>query len=154
MASITLPFSHSQLAVFRAGMRDPFNDWEDAHVEQGFAWRPGSVSFSTLDEGGDIDIDVIAKKKWSSDPAAARVIRVPFEVPEDGIEIASIISGETVDVPAGRYDLYYETGKKGESLWSRFTFVPSDNPQAEILKADPELKPPKVLMMEARPATP
>jgi hypothetical protein len=153
VAKITLPVSHSQLAVFHAGMRDPFNDWEDAHVEQGFAWRPGSVSFSTLDEGGDIGIDVVREKKWSIDPAAARVIRVPFEVPEDGIEIASIISGQAVDVPAGRYNLYYETGKKGESLWCRFTFVPSDNPQAEILKADSVLKPPKRLTMKARPAT-
>ena len=43
--NFTLDISYSQLVVFQKGMENPFNDWENTHVDQGFAWRPGSVSF-------------------------------------------------------------------------------------------------------------
>lgn len=57
--SFTLDISYSQLAVFQKGMENPFNDWEDTHVNQGFAWRPGSVSFGSLlaDEESFIQIN-------------------------------------------------------------------------------------------------
>jgi len=154
MAKLTIPFSHSQIAVFQIGLENPFNDWEDIHVEQGFAWRPGSVSFSTLDEGGILDIEVLVKKVWREGVAAIRVIRVPFVVSATGVEIASIISGQTVDIQPGRYSIYYETGKKDDSYWCLFTFVPDDYPIPEIIRADSGLKPPKALFMEARPALP
>lgn len=42
MTRVTLEVAHRQLAVFDARLSDPFNDWSDAHMAQGFAWRPGA----------------------------------------------------------------------------------------------------------------
>ena len=42
-----LDVSYGQVGVFWAILAKPFNDWSEAHVRQGFAWRPGSVSFKT-----------------------------------------------------------------------------------------------------------
>ena len=154
MTKFASPFSHSQIAVFQSGIENPFNDWEDVHVNQGFAWRPGSVSFATLEEGGTIDVEVLARKAWSEDSRAVRVIRVPFLVSAMGVEIASIIKGQTIDIPSGRHSLYYETGKEDDYLWCRFTFVQDKQSVPEIIKADSGLKPPKRLSMEARPAIP
>ncbi|MFC0691986.1 competence protein ComJ [Paraburkholderia humisilvae] len=43
--SITIKFevSYSQLAVFASAFSQPYNDWSDRHVVQGFAWRPGRL---------------------------------------------------------------------------------------------------------------
>lgn len=30
---------YSQLAVFQYGLKNPFNDWNDIHINQGFALR-------------------------------------------------------------------------------------------------------------------
>src|ERR1700743_191003 len=89
---LALDITYSQVAVFHPSLKQPFNIWTDRHVAQGFAWRPGSVSFSTIDEGGvhTIRVSVISSFVEIS-PAAIRVIEVPFRVPSDGsVEIASI----------------------------------------------------------------
>ena len=39
--------SYYHIAIFDTDLG--FNDWRDAHGKQGFSWRPGSVSFGTLD---------------------------------------------------------------------------------------------------------
>src|SRR3989338_926202 len=153
MARFQLPFSHSQIAIFQTGLENPFNDWKDSHVEQGFAWRVGSVSFATLREGGTIDVEAAAKKTWSIDSAADRIIRVPFVVSEPGVEVASIISGQALDIAPGSYSLYFETGeKKDTATWCRCTFVPDENPTPEIIKADKGLKPRAMFDMHADPA--
>jgi hypothetical protein len=43
--SFVLQVSHSQIAVFDSAMAQPFSAWSDMHVNQGFAWRAGAVSF-------------------------------------------------------------------------------------------------------------
>jgi hypothetical protein len=155
VARFQLPFSHSQIAVFQGDLENPFNDWEDTHVDQGFSWREGSVSFSTLTDGGTIDVEVVVKKAWSIDRAADRIIRVPFLVSETGVEVASIISGQTLDIAPGTYSLYFETGMKENAMaWCRCTFVPDKSPAPEILKADKILRPRAELDMHANPAVP
>jgi hypothetical protein len=42
-----LNISYSQLAVFDASLDQPLNDWTPEHADQGFSWRPRSVSFRT-----------------------------------------------------------------------------------------------------------
>ena len=51
--------SYSQVSVFMAKLDSPFNDWEQEHVEQGFAWREGSVSFATLEEAGTLHCEAM-----------------------------------------------------------------------------------------------
>jgi hypothetical protein len=77
--SLSLDISYSQVLVCAGDMANPFNDWTDPHVEQGFAWRPGSVSFMTLDEAGPMTIVVTDQDRVDPETSAAqRIIRVPF----------------------------------------------------------------------------
>lgn len=54
MSTFPLEVVYAHVAVFDARSRHPFNDWSDTHVAQGFAWRPGSVSFATLEPAGKL----------------------------------------------------------------------------------------------------
>ena len=83
-----LDVEYRQIAVFTAKLAKPFNDWTEEHVRQGFAWRSGSVSFQTLDDG-PIDVAVIVGAAAIATDAS-RAIRVPFRVDRPGkIEIAT-----------------------------------------------------------------
>lgn len=82
---------YSQIAVFTAGLDRPFNDWEQERVDQGFAWREGSVSFATLEESSVLHCEAVVTDAWRPHPEAERTIQVPFRITDDGsVEIASI----------------------------------------------------------------
>lgn len=159
MALITFPLYvlYSQLCVFASSLQQPFNDWLQAHVDQGFAWRPGSASFRALVEEGRhlVELDV-SKQLPEIDSDAIRVIEVPFEVPPDGnIEIASISESVPLSLAVGSYILrcaFYEKNEDGTSP-VRVTFIPSDSPKFEVVRADSELCIPSELVKEANPAT-
>jgi Competence protein J (ComJ) len=146
-----LSVSYSQIAVFDGGLKNPFNSWTEAHVKQGFAWRPGSVSFATLEGGGCHHVEVLAERAEMS-PQAIRAIQVPFEVPANGsIEIASIADSVPVRMPAGTYQLRFECfGLAPPKV--RFVFLRSDSPSFEILRADAELSAIGDLVVTASPA--
>jgi Competence protein J (ComJ) len=89
--SFFLSVSYSQIAVFDSAVAQPFSMWTERHVNQGFAWRDGSVSFQTIAGGGRhlVEVAVVSRDmELSSD--AARIIQVPFEIPaSSSIEVAS-----------------------------------------------------------------
>jgi hypothetical protein len=156
MAAFDLDISYTQLAVFDSTLATPFNDWTDDHVDQGFAWRPGSVSFGTLESGGEIHINVFRSRELEERASMAeRILVVPFTVPAHGaIEIASIGSRAVLDLQAGEYELTFEHGHdlKGV-MWANFYFRPVESPVIpRILRADAELRPPAALVMTANPA--
>lgn len=152
----SLAVSYTQVCIFDPTFDLPFNDWTDAHVAQGFAWRAGSVSFGTLISNGRIELEVrITTSGFRLDENAIRAIAVPFLVPQSGeAEIASIGDSEVVEIPPGEYGLIFEHGLiEGDSMWARFTFIPKgelDLPQ--ILKADEELTVTAAFVMDAKPA--
>lgn len=156
MSRFTLEISYSQLAVFNSRLSHPFNDWTEAHVAQGFTWRPGSVSFGTLSDGGTIAIEVVTRQRYSDQTSGAnRVIRVPFEVAECGdIEVASIGTSAHVVLEPGFYALTFEHGLHEETgMWARlYLEKTTDNIEAAILRADGALRPSQPLLMTAQPA--
>lgn len=156
MTEFFVEVSYSQLAVFDAHMRSPFNDWSDAHVAQGFTWRLGSVSFGTLQSAGTVRVRVFLNGLFNeSTSTAARILLVPFPVPPDGeVEIGSIGGGVKLALPPGEYELVFEHGQDSENgfwvnLWFRETGTAV---QAKVIRADPELDPPSELVMNAQPA--
>ncbi len=156
MASFTLEISYAQLAVFDASLAGPFNDWADAHVRQGFSWRPGSVSFRTLESAGGIAVQVFQSRTLVVTASSAdRIIAVPFTVPFSGeIEIASIGSGVSLMLPAGEYLLTCEQGAADDSaMWANLYFerVPRAAPP-RIVRADAALDPTAAFVMGAVPA--
>jgi len=152
--SHTLYVSYSQLAVFCEDVPQPFNDWTDAHVLQGFSWRSESVSFKTLNPDGDIDVTVRIADQHEIRSDTVRAMRVPFSV-ADGctLEIATITEGFNTNIPAGHYALVFETGTTlVDAMWCILTFVSNGPQEPLILRADKDLQPAYPLVMKASPA--
>jgi hypothetical protein len=156
MAAFSLEVSYAQLAVFDATLVAPFNDWSHDHVNQGFAWRPGSVSFRTLNTAGSVLIEVFRSRSLDEGRSTAeRIVAVPFSVPERGdIEVASIAGGVALELPPGEYELTFEHGQRpGSGMWANLYFKSVAAPVApRVIRADAELNPPAVLVMTAQPA--
>lgn len=157
VTTIRFEVSYGQLAVFTSSLPQPFNDWDDRHVAQGFAWRPGSVSFRTLLQAGpcEVEIDVV-DHAGAVNPDAIRVMEVPFDIPADGaIEIGGITETVPLKIPAGSFLLRCEflptVGDNAERV--RLTFASKDTPRFAVVRVDPELSPGDQLLVNAKPAS-
>jgi hypothetical protein len=154
--TIGLDVSFGQLAVFASSLRQPFNDWTEQHVSQGFAWRPGSVSFRSMVEAGRHSIEIaVANHLGAVHPEAIRVIEVPFEIPADGaVEIGSIADTVPVSLPAGSFLLRCEFLPPGNTSGerARLTFAKNDPPHFAVVRADPDLSVDRELLTSAQPA--
>lgn len=152
--SLDIYISYSQIAAFLSSVENPFNDWSAQHVTQGFAWRPGSVSFKTLDEEGNMDVYIEVNNAITLRKDARRAIRVPFRVSTgEEVEIASITESHSIRLPGGNYSLVYQTGRtETGKMWCIFTFCTDYDVNASILKADDEINPLVPLLMSAQPA--
>ncbi|TCP69186.1 competence protein ComJ [Baia soyae] len=155
---VSLDISHSQINVFNTDLKDPFNDWTDIHVNQGFSWREGCVSFGALSDW-ECEISVKLGEDIYENENAIRSIIVPFYVEDNGITLASILSEEYIfDIPKGSYELLFhaiplESEEDGLYLVRyELTFVRCATPKPRILKYDDELSPPQEFCMEAEPA--
>lgn len=150
-----LSISHSQIMVFQSLLVSPFNDWTRKHFYQGFSWRPGSVSFGTLDEGGPHLVRLFVGAH-DSDVAGARVIDVPFYVPPDGrIDVASIADRHEFVIPPGVYQLRFEAFFAASDVALpiiTLRFRPHDEPVFAVVVADSDLNPGPELLLTAQPA--
>jgi hypothetical protein len=137
MTTFRVFVSYSQLSVFDPSLAKPFNNWTRVHVAQGFAWRPGSVSFKTLSESEACDVELLfGEGERPIASHALRVIEVPFLVPSNGLlEVASIGEGQRLELSPGSYQLRFEALPKGK-----------------IRRADADLAPPTPLLKTAEPA--
>lgn len=156
-ATIAFEVAFGQLAVFSSSLDQPFNDWTDRHVAQGFAWRPGSVSFLCMVTAGQHSVEItVADHVGAMSPGAARVIDVPFDVPSsDGsVEVGSIGESVVLSLPAGSFLLRCEfiapTEAGGDHV--RLTFARKDTPRFAVVLADSDLSAEGPLLTEARAA--
>jgi hypothetical protein len=149
--SLTLYISHSQVIVCDPSLEQPFNFWTGRHVAQGFAWRPGSASFGTINEGGLHSIDVLLTHSYVDiSPLAIRAIEVPFRIPSEGnVEIASVSDSRLLQIPSSLYALRLEC-LQGTKL--KCLFMKIDNPKFRIARSDAALRPARDLLLTADPA--
>lgn len=151
---VDLSIDFHQISVFPVGLKDPFNDWEERHVSQGFAWRPRSVSFRTLDNGPH-SVDVFTTEfAGPLSHGVIRAVEVPFDVPGDGrLEIASISEAVELSLSPGKYLLRSEMfGRSGDVELIRLVFARMEIPRFSILVADSEISCDEPLLTEARAA--
>lgn len=155
----TISVSYSQLVVFDHSLDRPFNRWTDRHVAQGFAWRPGSVAFRTVEEGGQhlvaVTFEVTEDDAVAPALNALRVIDVPFEVPPDEIiEIGSVSGGASFKIPAGLYGLRFECFERssGHTPLIRLSFRRSSSPGFRVVRAGSDFSPEEPLVITASPA--
>lgn len=155
-AQFNIFVSYSQICVFDPSLPNPFSDWTQEHVEQGFAYRPGAVSFRTILEAGRVQINVHLRDYTAVlTTGVRRAIEVPFSVRSDGsVEIASISESQALELPSGLYALRFEdfTAPDAESGACKLTFLRHSNPEPIVLQGDHEVKAPQRYLMEARPA--
>lgn len=151
-----LEVSYSQVTVFDSSLERPFSFWTEKHVSQGFAWRPGSASFRTIEESGLHSMEIIVS---NDDPEisadAQRVIEVPFEIPSSGeIEVAGISDNRALSLPPGTYALRFEcsSDENTSSGKIRFIFIKSINPKFRLLRDDSDLSCERELLLTATPA--
>lgn len=150
--NFNLEISYSQIGIFLVNLDDPFNEWNENHIAQGFSWRKESVCFGTLSNEGQCRIVVGIRDKLTYNQQATRVIVVPFVVEENGIEVASITEGIEILIPKGNYEIVFSAraAKNNEDTDSyEIFFVKKSNPSARIIIADEELNPPATLDMHA-----
>jgi Competence protein J (ComJ) len=150
MATFQMFASYSQISVFDPSLEKPFNNWTSRHVAQGFAWRPGSVSFKTISESETCDVELLSgEDEIPVLPHAIRVIEVPFLIPSDGlIEVASISEGERIELRPGPFQLKFEA--LGSKI--RLIFTRGAEPRFVVLRADADLAPAIPLLETAEPA--
>jgi Competence protein J (ComJ) len=155
-AAIQVDVSYSQLAVFASELTQPFNDWTDRHVSQGFAWRPGSVSFRSMVEAGSHEVEVkIVQHMGATHPEALRIIEVPFAIADDGeIEVGSIAETVPLSLPAGDFLLRCEFLQPASSALNRvrLTFAKKSAPRFAVVLADRALSVSGDLLTTAKPA--
>lgn len=151
--SFRVVVAYSQIMVTDEALRKTGSMWTDVHVRQGFVWRPNAaVFFATLDEGGDVPVEVLLRDELGVGLDALRAIRAPFVVTSGRVTIG-FTTTRTLDVPPGEYDVLFETGRTepAEGMWCRFTFAPASGQSAAIVRQDAELDPPAQLVMDAEP---
>jgi hypothetical protein len=170
LATLELAAAYSSVAVFDPDLEKPYNNWTDRHIEQGFSWRDGSVSLSTVASTG-VKVEVWLSEQQDLLSHTQRAIQVPFIIHKSGQVGISDISGEDhiVEVPEGSYNLIFENGLRSDvecsprddelglrPMWCRLSFIISSSPHAEILKEEGRveipLSPTYPLLMEAEPA--
>lgn len=106
---IRVYLSYSQICIFLSSLSQPFNDWSDRNITQGFSWGLGSASFRALVDDCDHKINLNIDEHI---PALADDIvwafKVPLETSDGNIEIGSISDSNPIEVPAGVYSLQVE----------------------------------------------
>lgn len=143
---------HSQLCVFDPLLEQPLNDWTDAHVAQGFSWRPGSVSFRMADDGA-VTVEVATADIAPPQSGATTMIRTPFKVPQTGrIEVGSVFSGAEVVVRPGECDLYFVVSETGSETAVRLLFVPSSGAGPDVVVESATAARQTDYLMTAKPA--
>lgn len=118
-----LDLAWSQVSLFEAGLADPFNDWTEGHLTQGFSWRPGSVSFKVPAKQGRCDVTVELIDVVSVDPDAQWAIVVPFTTFGGQLEVSTMQADQLIELPSGTFTVLYQTGLYDDGQpWVRFGF--------------------------------
>lgn len=141
---ISLFVSYGQLAVFPASIQNPFNDWSQSDVDNGFAWSERSVSFRTLREEGVHQVTIcVSKEATPINVQTIRSIEVPFTVPSNGrVEIASISESGEVDLYPGCYQLRCDFLGSYEGVeLIELNFAKCDSPKFQVGRADSAISP-------------
>ena len=124
-----LLISYSQLAVYNSGSDQPFPDWSDEDLAQGYACQQGSVAFSTMEDALCTVEMISASGRPEAEGEATLCITVPFVVHAGQEVTASSVMSDSVraELPAGAYSLSFSAipgaGKDGSWLYRLVFFA-------------------------------
>lgn len=157
MSKHTIPIyvSYSQICIFLGSLENPYNDWSEESYSQGFAWRPGSVSFGTLIEEGEHEVNIFLNEPIQAlGDNCARAFKVPFGMIDGAIEIGSISDTVSFEVDFDHYILQIEF-YEGNKMNSPKINISLNKGHTDflILKADSSILEHKNFDTNAKPAT-
>jgi len=92
---------YKQFCIFNAGLKNPFNEWSDELIEQGFSIRKESLSIMTISNAGLLDVNIMNEDKIIE--GANRIVEFEFKVKRHGVEIATATDSLPVKVEKGVY---------------------------------------------------
>jgi hypothetical protein len=154
--SFILEISYSQFAVFNPQVKNPFNEWTDDHVKQGFSWRDDSACFRTLTESGESSFQISYHAVLPDlYPSAIRAILVPVpKLHDKKLEIASLGDNKIITMPFMINGLLIQfsppsSNEPASVMVGLLSGFPVD---FAILRADSEIKKTTSLLKRARPA--
>ena len=162
IASFELVICYSALAIWDPSInKKGFLESLAQHQIQGFTWILGNVNYEVNIFDGEVGfafIEVLQAESVSVQDDSVRAILVPFAVGNSGVVFASpTVENVRVIVPEGNYALVFEIKLRNDaeylnssryqedletslqSIWCRFTFIPQENVEPEILRADDEI---------------
>ncbi|NJK64983.1 MAG: hypothetical protein HC921_21785 [Synechococcaceae cyanobacterium SM2_3_1] len=144
---------YSQVEIHQSDLELPGNMWEEEHVNQGFSWRPGSVSFGLLIDTGYVHTKIYLSNIVGTDKEPERRIVVPFRVSPSGlVKVSDTVRDELIEIPQGNYRLTFEVGRLDkENEWCNLYFYPQEKVTPEIFVSG-DLNPSYPLLMHANPA--
>jgi hypothetical protein len=129
--------SYSQIAIFIKGLENPFNNWRDIDIVQGFAWRDQSVSFKTTETDYEYNVEVNKANDYNGPKKSSYIaISVPFEVTNKKLEIASITESFEIELELGSYQIVFEEGVDGEKKYCLITFIRGFSKEPKIINGN------------------
>jgi len=155
-----MDFSYNQFMVFSADLdlAELAMDWTQEHVDQGFARRKSIVSFSTITQYGQADLNVYLAR-FEDTASYQRVIAVPFYSPIARVVICGpeeVGSEHFLTVETGYYRLieaqkllqpHEYTGDLGHiAVDLYFELVEKPLETSQIIVCDSMLSPPRDLL--------
>lgn len=100
---LELNLSYKQFCIFNYDLENPFNNWNDSHVQQGFVIRENSISVMTISTEGILCIDILSDDRIID--KAQRIIEFDFTVVNDVVEIATITDSFRIKIKNGQYKI-------------------------------------------------
>lgn len=113
IAEFVVTIIYGQILVEAPGLPPAALRWDDAHVDQGFAWSPGRVAFGVDDSDGDSLLRVSVAPDYMLSDEVLWAVQVPFDVPAGSLSIGDVLLPASVDIPAGRYGLVFSAQSGG-----------------------------------------
>jgi hypothetical protein len=154
--SFILEVSYSQFAIFDPRVENPFNEWADDHVKQGFSWRKNSACFRTLIEDGEHILEVNYRTALPDlYPSSTRAILVPVpRLTDQKLEIASINDSKILTMPHETSGILVQLAlpSSNERASVMVTLLSGFQVDFAILRTDSEIKKVTALLKHASPA--
>jgi hypothetical protein len=107
---------NSQISVFSSKIEFPFNDWNNTQISQEFIRRKESVSFVTINDYGNFDIEIITEaQEFKPDPVINGVSYDPFAG-------AHLIGGSHTVTYGNQYSINNQNSLSNKE-WDGYCFV-------------------------------
>lgn len=145
---------YGQIFVHRPG-EGGFPLWTDAHVAQGFAWRPPCIAFGIPDHDGESVVSVtLGAEPPPLAPDCTRAVEAPFAVPPAGIEVGGLAGSRVVAAPPGPCQLRFDLRPRGagQGFLIGLAVMPGAARRFAILRRDGEMTADAVLETSAEEA--